>query len=88
MGNLDARALAIMLAIGAAAGYLAGILVGHPPRWGLVGSIVAGIIGGVVGGWLLDVAKVRMNLGHPVLNSIATGAIGAVVVIVLARILS
>ena len=87
MQKIDTTALVTMLIIGAIAGYLAGILVGHP-KWGIAGSIVAGIIGGVVGGWLLNVARVNVNLGHPVLNSIATGAIGAVVVIVLARTLS
>lgn len=84
---METRAIVIMLAVGAVAGYLAGIVVGHP-RWGLVGSVIAGVIGGVVGGWLLDVAKVSINLGHPIANAIAQGAIGAVAVIIVARILS
>ena len=87
MQKIDTTALVMMLIIGAIAGYLAGILVGHP-KWGLIGNIVAGIIGGVVGGWLLNAARININLGHPIANSIATGAIGAVVVIVLARLLS
>jgi uncharacterized membrane protein YeaQ/YmgE (transglycosylase-associated protein family) len=84
---MDTRALVTMLIVGAIAGYLASFVVGSP-RWGLVGYIVAGVIGGVVGGWLLDAAKVRVNLGHPIADSIAQGAIGAIVVIVVARILS
>ena len=87
MNKIDTTALVTMLVIGAIAGWLAGVIVGHP-KWGILGSIVAGIIGGVVGGWLLNVAKVNFNLGHPIVNSIATGAIGAVVVIFLARMLS
>lgn len=87
MQKIDTTALVMMLIIGAIAGWLAGILVGHP-KWGLVGSIVAGVIGGVVGGWLLNVARVNINLGHPILNSIATGAVGAIVVLIVARILS
>jgi len=83
---MDARALGIMLVIGAIAGYLASFVVGSP-RWGLVGYIVAGVIGGVVGGWMLDAAKVRVNLGHPIANSIAQGAVGAIAVIIVARIL-
>jgi uncharacterized membrane protein YeaQ/YmgE (transglycosylase-associated protein family) len=86
MKQLDATALVTMLVIGAVAGYLAGILVGHP-KWGWFGSTVAGIIGGVVGGWLLTVANVNINLGHPVLNAVVTGAIGAIVVLILARFL-
>lgn len=87
MKSLDMPALVMMLVVGAIAGWLAGVLVGHP-KWGLIGSIVAGIIGGVVGGWLLNVAKVNIDVGHPLANSIITGAIGAVVVIIVARILS
>lgn len=83
---MDKRQLAIMLAVGAVAGWLASFIVGSP-RWGLIGYILAGVIGGVVGGWLLDVAKVRVDLGHPIANSIAQGAIGAVVVLIVARIL-
>ena len=84
---MDGRAVATMLVVGAIAGWLASFVVGSP-RWGLIGYIVAGIIGGVVGGWLLDAARVRVNLGHPLANSIAQGAIGAIVVIIIARILS
>lgn len=83
---MDKRALVVMLVVGAIAGWLASFVVGSP-RWGLVGYIIAGIIGGVVGGWLLDAAKVRLNLGHPFANAVAQGAIGAIAVIVVARII-
>ena len=83
---MDATALVVMLVVGAIAGWLASLVVGGL-KWGLLGYIVAGIIGGVVGGWLLNVAKVRIDTGIPILNSVITGAIGAILVIVLARIL-
>jgi len=83
---MDGKKLLTMLAIGAVSGWLASFIVGSP-RWGLVGYVVAGVIGGVVGGWLLEVAKVSVNLGHQVINNIAQGAIGAIVVIALARFL-
>ena len=83
---MDTRALVTMLAIGAVAGWLASFIVGSP-RWGLIGYIVAGVIGGVVGGVLLDVAKVRIDVGHSTLNAIIQGAIGAIAVIIVARIL-
>lgn len=84
---MDQRALVVMLVVGAIAGWLAGIVVGHP-KWGIVGSILAGIIGGVVGGALLNAGGIKLNLGHPIANAVATGFIGAILVIVLARILS
>ncbi len=84
---MDATALIVMLVVGAVAGWLASIVVGGL-KWGLLGYIVAGIIGGVVGGWLLNVAKVNFNLGHPLANSVATSAIGAILVIIIARFIS
>lgn len=84
---MDATSLIVMLVVGAVAGWLASIVVGGL-KWGLLGYIVAGILGGVVGGWLLNAAKVNINLGSPILNSVVTSAIGAIVVIFLARLLS
>ncbi len=84
---MEKRELLIMLVIGALSGWLASFVVGSP-RWGLVGYIVAGIIGGVVGGWMLDAAKIRVNLGHPMANAVAQGAIGAIAVIIVARIIA
>lgn len=84
---MDKSALVVMLIVGAVAGWLASLVVGTL-KWGLLGCILAGILGGVVGGWLLKVSNVRFNLGHPIANDIAISALGAVVVIILARILS
>jgi uncharacterized membrane protein YeaQ/YmgE (transglycosylase-associated protein family) len=83
---MDAAAIIVMLVVGAIAGFLASLVVGGP--WGLLGYIVAGIIGGVVGGWLLGVAKVNLNLGSPIVNQIVTAAIGAIVVILIARLIA
>ena len=82
---MDAAAIVVMLIVGAVAGWLASIVVGGPGR--LLGFIIAGVIGGVVGGWLLNMAKVNINVGSPIVNQIITGAIGAVVVIILARLI-
>jgi uncharacterized membrane protein YeaQ/YmgE (transglycosylase-associated protein family) len=82
---MDAAAIMVMLIVGAVAGWLASLVVGGP--WGLVGYIIAGVIGSVVGGWLLNAAKININLGHPIVNQIITAAIGAVVVILIARLI-
>ncbi len=83
---MDAAAIVVLLIVGAIAGWLASLVVGGP--WGLLGYIIAGIIGGVVGGWLLGVAKVNLNLGSPIANQIVTAAIGAIVVILIARLIA
>jgi uncharacterized membrane protein YeaQ/YmgE (transglycosylase-associated protein family) len=83
---MDATAIVIMLVIGAVAGWLASIVVGGPA--GVLGYIVAGVIGGVVGGWLFNMLKINLNLGHPVADQVVTAAIGAIVVILLARMIT
>ena len=37
---------------------------------------------------VLNAAKININLGHPIANTIAISAIGAVVVIILARLIA
>jgi uncharacterized membrane protein YeaQ/YmgE (transglycosylase-associated protein family) len=83
---MDAAAIVVMIIVGAIAGWLASLVVGGP--WGLLGYIIAGVIGSVVGGWLLNAAKININLGNPIVNQIITAAIGAIVVILIARLIS
>ncbi len=82
---MDAQRLIIMAVIGIVAGWLASFVVGGL-RAGLVGYLIAGLIGSVVGGWLLNAAGVRLSAGNPIVDSILTSAIGAIVVIILARL--
>lgn len=84
---MDPTTLLVMLAVGAVAGWLATFIVGTL-KWGLIGTIIAGILGGVVGGSLLNMSGLKINLGNPILNSIAVSAIGAVIVIALAKLIS
>ncbi len=83
---MDAQRLIIMAVIGIVAGWLASFVVGGL-RAGLIGYLIAGLIGSVVGGWLLNAVGVRFNAGNPIVDSIITSTIGAIVVIVLARFL-
>jgi uncharacterized membrane protein YeaQ/YmgE (transglycosylase-associated protein family) len=82
---MDPAALIVMLVIGAIAGWLASVVVGG--KAGLLFYIISGIIGGIVGPIILSAIKVKIDLGHPTVNTIITSAIGAMVVILLARIL-
>lgn len=84
---MDTRALAVMLLVGLVTGTLAGIVLPFA-KWGFAGTVLVGVLGGVVGGWLLGVANVRPRLGHPLLDSVATATIGALVVLVLARLVA
>lgn len=84
---MDVAALIVMIVTGIVAGWLASFIVGGL-KWGLLGYLVAGLIGGVVGGWLLNAAKVNLNLGSPLVNNIVVSAIGAIVVIIIARMIA
>ena len=84
---MDPTALLVMLAIGAVAGWLATFIVGTL-KWGFIGTILAGILGGVVGGSLLNMSGLKIDLGNPILNSVVVSAIGAIVVIALAKLIS
>lgn len=81
----DLVQLLIFLAIGLAAGWLAGLVMGGG---GLLRNLVAGVIGVFVGGYVLKLANVSLPIDNPYLSQIITGAIGALIVIVVARVIA
>lgn len=83
---MDPASLIVMLVIGAIAGWLATVIVGAL-KMGWLGTIILGIAGGVVGGWLLNALKIGLNFGSPIVNAVVTSAIGAIVLILLARLI-
>jgi uncharacterized membrane protein YeaQ/YmgE (transglycosylase-associated protein family) len=74
--------LLIWLLVGAVAGWLAGTIV-KGGGFGLLGDIVVGIIGAFVGGWLL--AQLGVHLGVGIVSVIASATIGAVVLLLILR---
>lgn len=72
-----------MAVVGLCAGFIANILVGI--KGGLVGMLIAGLAGGVVGGFLFEQLKIRMT-GNAIVDSIAQSAVGAVIVVIVARL--
>ena len=75
-----------MLAVGLAAGVLASFLVGGS-RWGLIGSLLAGLVGSFVGGPLLSAAGINLGIKNEWAAKIVSSTIGAVIVVILARII-
>lgn len=69
----------VTLLIGAAAGWL-GSMIYSGGGLGLLGNIVIGIIGSVLGYWLLGVLGISFGSGW--IASILTGALGALVILV------
>ncbi len=72
------------LIIGAIAGWL-GSTIFKGGGLGLIGDIIVGILGSFVGYFLLGMLGI--NLGEGWLGAILTGAIGAIVILFLARLI-
>jgi uncharacterized membrane protein YeaQ/YmgE (transglycosylase-associated protein family) len=82
--NLDAQKLIIWAIIGIVAGWLASVVVGG--GGGLVRYLITGLIGAFVGGFLLSTLGWKPNLGNAWLDEIVIAAIGAIVVVIIARL--
>ncbi len=80
----DTTALPIFLGIGLVAGWLASLVLGGG---GLLRNLVVGVIGAFVGGWLLSAANIALPIGNALLSQVITATIGAIVVIVVARVI-
>lgn len=82
--NADTRALVVFLAIGLVAGFLASIIVGGG---GLIRYLITGVLGAFVGGFLLNALGVNLGIKNPLASQIVTATIGAIVVVLLARLI-
>jgi uncharacterized membrane protein YeaQ/YmgE (transglycosylase-associated protein family) len=82
--DINTQRLVIWAIIGIVAGWLASILVGG--GGGLVRYLITGLIGAFVGGFVFNAAGWKLNLGNEWLEQIIVAAIGAIIVVILARI--
>ncbi len=83
--TMNAQQLITWLVVGLIAGWLASLFVGGPSN--ILGYLIAGLIGGFVGAWLFNAMGWRLNLGNDIVESIVTSAIGAIVVVLLAKLI-
>ncbi len=83
--NEQTRDLVIFALIGIVAGFLASLVVGGD---GLVRYLITGVIGAFVGGYLFRALDINLGIGNPLISQIVTAAIGAVVVVLLARLIA
>ena len=74
----------VTLIIGAVAGWL-GSTVYKGSGLGLIGNIIVGIAGSFVGYWLLG--KFGVTLGGGWIGAILTGAIGAIIILILLNLI-
>ena len=81
----NTRQLLIWALIGIIAGWLASLVVGGG---GLLRNLIIGVIGAFVGGFVFSAAGWKLNLGNEWLEQIVIAAIGAVIVVILARVIA
>jgi uncharacterized membrane protein YeaQ/YmgE (transglycosylase-associated protein family) len=74
-----------VLAIGLVAGFLASLVVGGE---GLLRYLFTGVLGALVGGYVLNALNLRLPIANPTLQRIATATIGAIIVVLIARIIA
>ena len=82
--NDSTRAIVLFLLIGLVAGWLASLFVGGG---GLARYLISGVLGAFVGGYVLSALGLNLGIGNPLANQIATSTLGAIVVVLLARLL-
>ena len=85
--NEQTKSIIAWIIIGLIAGWLASLIVG-PGGAGLIGWVIAGLIGSVVGGFLARQLNIKLNLGNPFLEQVIISVIGAIIVIIIARIIT
>ena len=82
---MDARNIVIALLIGLIAGWLASFIVGGG---GVVQYLLSGVIGSFVGSYLLGRFDISLGIQNEIVRDIVTAAIGAIVVVILARLIA
>jgi uncharacterized membrane protein YeaQ/YmgE (transglycosylase-associated protein family) len=82
--NVDAQKLIIWAIIGIVAGWLASVVIGG--GGGLLRYLITGLIGAFVGGFVFQMAGWKLNLGNEWLEQIVIAFIGAIIVVILARL--
>jgi len=83
--DIDARSLIVFLLIGLVAGWLASFIVGGG---GLIKYLVSGVLGAFVGPFVLRGFNINLGIGNALVSQIVTSTIGAVVVVVVARLIN
>ena len=76
--------LIIFLLVGGVAGWLAGLIV-RGGGFGIVGNIAVGIVGAFIAGFLFP--AIGISLGAGIVGSIVHATIGAVVLLLIVRVL-
>jgi uncharacterized membrane protein YeaQ/YmgE (transglycosylase-associated protein family) len=82
----QSKSIVAWIIIGLIAGAIASLIVGG--GGGLIGWLIAGLIGSVVGGFLAQQLKINLNFGNPFLEQVVISVVGAIIVLIIARLIT
>jgi uncharacterized membrane protein YeaQ/YmgE (transglycosylase-associated protein family) len=81
----NTRAIVIFLVIGLIAGWLASWIVGGG---GLLTYLISGVLGAFVGGYLFSALKINLPIRNVWISQIITATVGAIIVLIVARLIT
>jgi|ERR1700712_2764268 uncharacterized membrane protein YeaQ/YmgE (transglycosylase-associated protein family) len=79
------ESLLVIVIVGIVAGWLAGQIV-RGGGFGLIGDLIVGVLGAFIGDWLLP--RLNIHLGVGTVALIINATIGAIVLLILLRVLA
>lgn len=79
------RAILVFLGIGIVAGFLASLIVGGG---GVITYLISGVIGSFVGGYLFTALRIELGIRNDLVRQIVTSTVGAILVVLLARLIA
>jgi uncharacterized membrane protein YeaQ/YmgE (transglycosylase-associated protein family) len=85
LDNSNTRAIIVFLVIGLIAGWLASWIVGGG---GLLTYLVSGVLGAFVGGYLFSALKINLPIRNVWVSQIITATVGAIIVLIVARLIT
>lgn len=83
--NMSSESLLVILIVGIVAGWLAGQIV-RGAGFGLIGDLIVGILGAFIGAWLLP--RLGIHLGTGMVRAIVNSTIGAIILLLIIRLVS
>ena len=79
------ESLLVWILVGLVAGWIASLFLGGR---GLLRYIIVGMLGSIVGGYLVSMTGIGLPIGNYWIREILIAAIGAAIVIIIARIIA
>ena len=80
----NTRTIVVFLLFGLVAGWLASFIVGG--SGGLLSYLVSGVAGAFVGGYLMKAVGINLGIQNRLLSEMVTAVIGAVIVVLVVRV--